>query len=145
MYRPTASSLSSAPSFHDVDSTIRGLTQDFAMAFNTGNYDQAAGFFAVDGQFMPPHHEAALGLKQIERVLREYGEAGYQDLRLETSRVEHSGDVAVEIGRYTMAHHQDNGTAVMERGKYVLAWRRLGTWLIMANCWNSNLPRADAA
>ena len=144
MYRPLPSSYSNATSFQDVERTLRGQTQDFATAFNTGNYDQAAAFFATDGQFMPPQQDAVLGPKAIERALRGYGEKGYQDLRLETLRVEHSsGDIAVETGRYTMARSQENGTTSMERGKYVIAWRRLGTWRIIAHCWNSNVPAAS--
>ena len=49
-------------------------------------------------------------------MLRKLGEAGYQNLRLETIRVEESGDMAVEIGRYTVAVQQANGTTVADRG-----------------------------
>ena len=62
---------------------------------------------------------------------------------METLRVEESGDMAVEIGRYTVAIQQANGTTVAERGKFVQAWRRLGIWRMTANCWNSDLPRGE--
>jgi uncharacterized protein (TIGR02246 family) len=142
MYRSFASATASAsPSpFVDVDSTIRGLTQDLCTAFNTGNYDQWAALFASDAQLMPPNHEPVQGLKAIERVMRELGEAGHHDLRFETAQIILTGDVAVEIGRYTAAISQGNGTTVAQRGKYLRAWRRLGAWLIVADCWNSNLP-----
>ena len=65
---------------------------------------------------------------------------GYGDLRLETIRVEHSADMAMEVGRYPIAIRPADGTRVMDRGKYVRVWRRLGAWLIMADCWSSNLP-----
>jgi uncharacterized protein (TIGR02246 family) len=142
MYRPASGSAPKPSSWLDVQSTIRGLTQDFATAFNTGNYDQAAALFASDGFFMAPQHEAVEGQKPIELMLRTYGEGGYQNLRLETIRVEHSGDMAVEIGRYTVAIQQANGTTVAERGKYLQAWRRLGVWLMTANCWSSDIPAA---
>jgi uncharacterized protein (TIGR02246 family) len=142
MYRPASGSAPKPSSWLDVQSTIRGLTQDFATAFNTGNYDQAAALFASDGFFMAPQHEAVQGQKPIEVMLRTYGEGGYQNLRLETIRVEHSGDMAVEIGRYTVAIQQANGTTIADRGKYVQAWRRLGVWLMTANCWSSDLPAA---
>ena len=109
MYRPASGNAPTATSWLDVPSTIRGLTQDFATAFNTGNYDQAAALFAPDGFLMAPQHEAAQGEKSIERTLRSYGEGGYQNLRLETIRIDHSGDMAVEIGRYTVAIQQTNG------------------------------------
>jgi uncharacterized protein (TIGR02246 family) len=140
MYRPYSSSLVDSRPFLDVQSLIRNLAQDFVTSFNTGNYDQAAGLFAQDGAFMAPHHDPAYGPKAVERLLREFGEAGYEDLRLETVRVETSGDMAMEIGRYTVAIRQPDGTVVADRGKYVKAWRRLGAWLVVADCWSSNLP-----
>jgi uncharacterized protein (TIGR02246 family) len=123
-----------------VESAIRELTQDFSTAFNTANYDQVAALFAADALFMPPHREAIQGTKAIEQALREYGESGYQDLRLETVRVDHSADMAIEIGRYTVAIERGNGTTVADRGQFVHAWRRTGVWLMIADCWSSSLP-----
>ena len=104
MYRPLSGSAPSINSWLDVQSAIRGLTQDFATAFNTGNYDHAATLFTSDGFLMPPQRE--------------------------------------EIGGYTAAIHQANRTTVVERGKFVHTWRRLGIWRMAANCWNSDLPAA---
>jgi uncharacterized protein (TIGR02246 family) len=140
MYRPYSSSLADARPFLDEQSLIRNLSQDFVTSFNTGNFDQAAALFAQDGAFMAPHQESAYGPKAVERLLRLCGEAGYEDLRLETVRVETSGDLAMEIGRYTVAIRKPDGTVIPDRGKYVKAWRRLGVWLIVADCWSSNLP-----
>jgi uncharacterized protein (TIGR02246 family) len=140
MYRPYSSPVGGFSSSMDVESTIRGLTQDFCMNFNTGNYDQVSALFSADGSFMAPHHESAVGPKAVERKLREFGEAGYQDLRIETTRVDHSGDMAMEVGRYSMSVVKENGTTATDRGKYVKVWRRLGAWRIVADCWSSNLP-----
>ena len=136
MYRPYTGSLADPRPFQDAESQLRGLTQDFAMAFNTGNYDQAAAQFAHDGVFMAPQQEAAYGQKSVERTLRQLGEAGYSDLRMETTRVEHSGDMAMELGRFTVVVRAANGTLCAERGKYVKVWRRLGAWLTIADCWS---------
>jgi len=142
MYRPYSSSLADSRPFLDVESLIRNLAQDFVTSFNTGNYDQVAALFAQDGVFMAPHHDPAYGPQAVERLLRQFAESGYEDLRFETLRVEASGDMAVEIGRYTVAIRQPDNTIVADRGKYVKAWRRLGAWLIVADCWSSNLPAA---
>jgi ketosteroid isomerase-like protein len=91
---------------------------------------------------MAPHYDLAYGPKAVERLLRQLGDAGYQDLRLETIRVEFSADMAVEIGRYNVAIRQPDGTIQADRGKYVRAWRRLGAWLIVADSWSTNLPLA---
>lgn len=140
MYRPYTSPIGGPGSSQDVETTIRGLTQDFSMNFNTGNYDQAGTLFASDGTFMAPHHESSAGPKAIERKLREFGEAGYQDLRLETTRVDYSGDMAMEVGRYSVSVVAENGRCLSDRGKYLKVWRRLGAWRIVADCWSSNLP-----
>lgn len=140
MYRPYSSSLADSRPFMDVQSLIRDLNQDYVTSFNTGNYDQAAAFFAPDGAFMAPHHDPVYGPKAVEHLLRQFGDAGYQDLRLETIRVESSGDLAIEIGRYTVGIRQPDATIRGDRGKYLKAWRRLGAWLIVADSWSSNLP-----
>jgi ketosteroid isomerase-like protein len=144
MYRPYSSPFGGSGSSMDVESTIRGLTQDFSMNFNTGNYDQVAMLFASDGLFMAPHHESIVGPRPVERKLREFGESGYQDLRLETVRVDSSGDMAMEVGRYSVSILAENGGSVADRGKYVKVWRRLGAWRIVADCWSSNLPASSA-
>ena len=140
MYRPYSSSLADSRPLMDVQSLIQNLAQDFVTNFNTGNYDQVAALFAQDGAFMAPHHDPAYGPKVVERLLRQLGDAGYQDLRLETVRVETSGDLAMEIGRYTVAIRRPDGIIESDRGKYVKVWRRLGVWSIVADCWSSNLP-----
>jgi ketosteroid isomerase-like protein len=140
MYRPYSNTVADSRPFMDVQSLIRNRAQDFVTAFNTGNHDHAAALFASDGAFMAPHHEPAYGPKAVEQLLRKFGDAGYQDLRLETIRVESSGEMAMEIGRYSVGIHQPDATIRVDRGKYVKAWRRLGVWLIIADCWSTNLP-----
>jgi uncharacterized protein (TIGR02246 family) len=140
MYRPSVTSPSQSATFVDVESVIRGLTQDYCTAFNTGNYDQVAALYASNGVYMAPHRESAQGPRAIESRLRNLGETGYSDLRFETQRVDASGDMAVEIGRYTLAIRLENGSSLADRGKYLHVWRRLGAWLLLANAWNSDMP-----
>ncbi len=142
MYRPSVLGVSGSGSFQSVESILRGLTQDYCTAFNTGNYDHAAALLTSEAIFMPPHRESSRGSKQIEHLLRRLGESGYQDLRMETVRVDHSGDMAIEIGRYSVSI-QRGETTLADRGEYVRGWHRLGAWLITTDCWSSNLPLPD--
>jgi uncharacterized protein (TIGR02246 family) len=142
MYRALSVGVSGSGPIRDTESTLRGLTQDFCTAFNTGNYDHAAALFNSDATFMPPHRESSQGVKAIERALREFGDSGYEDLRLETTRVESSADMAVETGRYSLTIRRD-GNSIADRGKYLRTWRRLGVWLITADCWSSSVPLQD--
>jgi uncharacterized protein (TIGR02246 family) len=142
MYRPLSTSGAGSDPLLDIESIIRGLTQDFCMAFNTGNYDQAAALFSSDGVLMLSHREPSQGSKGIERMLREYADSGYQNLRFETTRVDYSGDMAIEMGRYNVSTQQGD-TTVADAGKFLRAWHRLGVWRIVADSWSSNLPIAD--
>jgi len=143
MYRPNTSSQADSRPFRDVESQLRDLTQDFATSFNTANYDQAAALFSGDGVLMAPLYDAAYGQTLVERVLRQMGDSGYSNLRLETTRVDHSGDMAMELGRFSITLHKADGTSIVERGKYVKVWRRLGAWLVMADCWSRSAATAS--
>ena len=140
MYRPPVAALLDQSPL-DVESTIRGLTQDFCTAFNTGNYDQVAALFASDGVLMLSHRESSQGPKAIERMLRQYGDSGYQNLRFETTRVDYSGDMAIEMGRYTVSVDREIGPG--DSGTFLRAWRRLGAWRIVGDSWNSSVPIAS--
>lgn len=143
MYRPYSNSVPSPNPFADVESSIRGLTLDYCTAFNTGNYDQVAAMFAPEAVLMIPQREPVVGRKGIENVMRSLGEEGYGELRMETTRVEHASDLAIELGRYTCSLLRSNGTSVVDRGKYMRAWRRLGVWMVVAHSVSSNLPAIE--
>ena len=143
MYRPYTNSLMDPRPFRDVATLLQELTQDFTTSFNTGNYDQAANLFAADGVLMAPLEEGAYGQKQVERLLRRLGEQGYSDLRMETIRVDHSVDMAMEIGRFSLIVRNADGTLTEQHGKYVRVWKRLGAWLIMADCWSRTTVTAS--
>ena len=143
MYRPYTNSLVDPRPFRDVATLLQELTQDFTTSFNTGNYDQAANLFAADGVLMAPLEEGAYGQKQVEKLLRRLGEQGYSDLRMETIRVDHSVDMAMEIGRFSLVVRDAGGTLTAQHGKYVKVWKRLGAWLIMADCWSRTTVTAS--
>jgi len=140
MYRPYGNSVPNAGNV-SVDAAIRELVQDFCTAFNTGNYDQCARIFVPDGFFMPPGRESVQGHQPIERVLQKMGDLGYADMRQESVRIDASVDMAAEIGAYSLCLHQSDGTTIVDRGKYLNCWRRLGVWRLVASSWSSSLPR----
>src|SRR5689334_16549168 len=115
MYRPPIGNDPTSRTLLDVETMIRGLTQDFSTAFNTGNYDQVGRLYASDAVLIISHREPFQGLSGIERALRGLGDLGYQNLRFETTRVDYSIDMAVEMGRYTVSIDQ-GGSAATDSG-----------------------------
>ena len=92
--------------------------------------------FTRPGSIQLTSSSTNLSTKYVERLLRQLGEAGYSEMRLETTRIDHSGDMAMEMGRFSVVLRTPTGTLISERGKYVKVWRRLGSWLTIADCWN---------
>lgn len=129
---------SSAPnsSLANAESTIREQVRDFCTSFNTANFADCAELFLPEAHLMIPDREPFVGVKLIERSLREMADAGYSNLRLETSQVDASGDMAMEIGQYSAGIRTPNGVLAIARGKYLACWRRLGAWRIVAHCWS---------
>ena len=136
-----AGSREPAASPADAESAVRDLIQDFTTSFNTGNYDHCSGIFVPEGQLILSHREPAQGQAAIERTLRELAERGFQDLRLQTVRVDALGDRGIEMGRYTVSVRLANGQSVRDWGNYLASWQRLGVWRIVASCFSSSVPR----
>jgi hypothetical protein len=51
--------------------------------------------------------------------------------------------MAMELGRFSLMMRRADGVMIAEQGKYVRVWRRLGAWLLMADCWNWTAPAAS--
>ena len=144
MHRTSSRPLQNPGFSPDDEGTIRGLSQDFATAFNTGNYDHVSALFAPEGVWVASHQEGATSPRAIEKSFRQLGEAGHQDLRLHTMRVDQWGEIAMEIGHYTVAIRLANGTTTIDRGNFVNVWRRLGAWRLLASSWSTALPLLSA-
>jgi len=58
-----------------------------------------------------------------------------------------SGDLAVSTGTYELTYNDPAGKLVTERGKYLEVWRKQadGTWRMVVESFNSDLPLAGAA
>ncbi len=67
---------------------------------------------------------------------------GVRELTLETVDVEYLGDVAYEVGAYTLKIEPEGGQAATDKGKYVVVWKRQadGRWKLQVDIWNTNTP-----
>ena len=120
MYRPYSSPIAGSGSSMDVESTIRGLSQDFSMNFNTGNYDQVAGLFASDGLFMAPHHESIAGPKALEHIVDTvlYFEGPRQHPHRIVRTIKNRFGPANELGIFEM---MSGGFSTLERHEHMHA------------------------
>ena len=125
----------------EVESHIAHIGQEWAQNWNAGQLDKLIESYADDAVYMPPHHAAVHGRDAIREYLRGPLKHGVRDLKYEVTFIKHSGDLAYDVGRYTMTLPQPDNTRQLDRGKYLTVWRRQssGEWQIVADCWSSDL------
>ena len=122
------------------EQAIRDLDKKWVGAIARGDVAAVADLYAADGAFMAPNAPAANGRKAIEAAWK--GLMGLPALALEfgPTRIDiaASGDLATDIGTYTLGFDGKSGR-VTDDGKYVVVWRKVdGRWRILADIFNSD-------
>ena len=125
-------------STNDADAYIRNAGQRFISAFNAGNADAIAGFYADDAVLLLPNAPIARGGAAIRQSVQAV--AGmHPTLDFSPDRISQSGDMAYEVGHYTMTMAGNR-----DQGDYVAVWRRQpnGDWKMVADSVVSSMPPA---
>jgi len=127
----------------EVTKAIRALNAEFernVRAQSASQLVQAA--YAEDAVVLPPNQPMVSGRTQITEFWQGMFGAGLKDASLETVRVEASGDLASEIGKYTLTIQPKDAAPVQAQGKYLVALRRQadGAWRLVADMFSSDSP-----
>lgn len=114
----------------------------FADLFNRGAIDTLATMYATDAIVLPPNTDPVRGLDSIRTFWAGARQQGLKAVQLRMTDVAVSGDFAVETGAYTLTIQPGSGTAMTDRGKYVVVWRRQpdGSWKLFRDIFNTNMP-----
>ena len=124
-----------------VRKAIEANNKKFIEAFNSGDAAAVGGMYASDARLFPPNSQRIDGSQGIQGFWQSLINAGVKVVRLETVQVESSGDIAYEVGNYTLTIPQADKEAITAEGKYVVVWKRQGpNWKLTADIWNSNKP-----
>jgi len=115
------------------------MTQ-FASAFNQGDVETILGSYAADAVVLPPRSPAVQGLLGIRQLFESLLAAGYCNSAVELERIEHSGDIALAVGRYSVQIPTKSGSFDLDRGKHVGHWRRTsdGQFRVTVSMWSSD-------
>lgn len=125
------------------EETIRDLTAQFAAAATQGDTLALGEMYAEEAVLMPPGGETTRGREAIRGAWSSFLSemSPTMELRTEEVRVADSGELAYEIGGYTLAGQGPDGASTQDIGKYVAVWHNDGEqWRIVADIWNSNAP-----
>lgn len=122
----------------EVQSAIEAATNQLIEAFGRQDAAGCASLYTAQGAMLPPNADIAWGRPAIQEVWQGIFDAGLTAFRVESLEVERAGDLAYEMGRYTL-YAGDN--AVADEGKYLLIWKReAGQWRIHRDIVNTSRP-----
>ncbi len=128
------------------EATIRASAPAWATAFNAGDADAIAAFYAEDGVLQPPNAPAVAGRDAIRAFMADFIEgakAAGQTVNIPASEaIGVSGDMAYDAGAFTVT---DASGATVDTGKFLAVYKKKdGKWLYVRDIWNSDMPAAPA-
>src|SRR4051812_18548573 len=105
---------------------IVAAEKKFMAAYDRGDAPSLVALYTRDGQIMPPNTGVVVGQLALENMFRSFWEAGDTVIKLRTVEVEGSGDMAYEVGEYTLSGRSNK---VTDQGKYIVIWKKVdGEW-----------------
>jgi uncharacterized protein (TIGR02246 family) len=128
------------------EAAVRRLTQEWVLACNTRQLDELIELYAADALVLRANLPAIRGAMAVREFFFASLEAGLGEVALDPMRVEVSGDLAHEVGRYSALVPGTAGKRREERGKYlwVFAKQTSGDWRLLSECWSSDLTLSGA-
>ena len=117
--------------------TIQRLDDEFAVAFNRGDYVAVANMYTEDATVLPPGSEMVKGRPAIQAFWAKAGES-LTDAKLTVVEVTPLGDSAArEIGTFSLKTKSTPSTELT--GKFVVIWQKVGSeWKLATDIWNAN-------
>jgi uncharacterized protein (TIGR02246 family) len=117
--------------------TIQSMNENFARAFNTGDFASMAANYVEDAVILPPGAELMRGRSAIQAFWTSAGEM-LSDLKLSAEDVQRLGNEAArEIGTFTAKTKGQPPQDIV--GKYVVVWQKVeNEWKLATDIWNTN-------
>jgi ketosteroid isomerase-like protein len=122
---------------------IENARAAFIDALRRGDVAAASEAYTEDARLLAPSSELLSGRASVARFWQAGIDAGVEGIDLESGgvEVEPGGDVATEMGRYVLSLRPDRGPVVIDRGSYLLVYRRVdGAWRRAAETFHPDLP-----
>jgi ketosteroid isomerase-like protein len=121
---------------------IDAVNARFMATFNRGDAVGAGQFYSTDAVLLPPNSAAVHGRSGIAGAWAAFGKMGGTNLKLSTIELVAHGDMAHEMGNYSLDVKPPKGALVHDHGKYIVIWKRdpKAGWQLYRDIWNSDVP-----
>ncbi len=121
-----------------IEQTIKDADKQYADAFNRGDPAAVAALHTEDVLELPPNASAVNGRQGVESSYKEFFDAGWKNLSISSVQFGSDGDLAYNVGRYSV----DGPTDECITGNFVDIYKRQadGSWKIHVTISNSDTP-----
>ncbi len=110
----------------------------FVAAFNAGDGATVASLYTEDAALYPPGGEPVHGRAAIQTFWQGAIDSGMKIDDLHAVEVDAKGDIAGEVGVFTLSVPGEGGVTKVP-GRYIVIWKRSGhTWQLHRDIWNTN-------
>jgi uncharacterized protein (TIGR02246 family) len=122
----------------DVRQAIEQVNSQFVEAYKAGDAATIASLYTDTAKMLPPDATEIAGQDAIQNLWQSWIDDGLKDLTLEAIEVESSGDLAYEIGQFSLQAPAENDAMVTATGNYVVVWKRGedDNWRLHVDTWN---------
>ena len=131
-----------------IEKALRDLDAQWSAAAGAKDLDKTVSYYAESAVVMPPNASAATTKESIRSAWKEMLTTPGSAISWKATKVEvaKAGDMACVSGTYEETTTDASGKPVKDRGKYVEVWEKQadGTWKVVADIWNSDLPASAA-
>ena len=120
---------------------IKAINKQGINAFNQGDAASMAALYTEEAKRLPPNSQMIVGRESIQAYFQVIFDAGVGDLQLTMIDLHVNGDMAHEVGKYSLTIQPEEGEAINDSGKFVWIWKRgNGTWKLDVDIWNTSVP-----
>jgi uncharacterized protein (TIGR02246 family) len=123
----------------DVRSLIASENQKFMDAFSGLDAAGVAALYTEDTKLLPPGFPMMTGKEAVQSFWQGAMNSGIKEAKLETVELESQGNLAFEIGRFTLTVQLQGSETTTMTGKYVVVWKNQdGDWKLHVDIWNTD-------
>jgi ketosteroid isomerase-like protein len=102
----------------------RRLKSQVMAAFKAGDAAAIASLYSDTAKMLPPDATEIAGREAIQKLWQGWLDEGLKKPHPRAVEIEASGDLAYEIGSFSLQAPAENNSMVTSTGNYVVVWKR---------------------